>query len=46
VAGDPGRCPRRQGPVVGEPGQTALFTGPEVKAALAAKGVEGRQRGD
>jgi hypothetical protein len=28
-------------PVVGEPGQTALFTGPEVKAALAAKGVEG-----
>jgi hypothetical protein len=28
-------------PVVGEPGQTALFTGPEVKAALAANGVEG-----
>ena len=28
-------------PVVGEPGQTALSTGPEVKAALAAKGVEG-----
>jgi len=28
-------------PVVGEPGQTALFTNPEVKAALAAKGVEG-----
>jgi hypothetical protein len=33
-------------PVVGEPGQTALFTGPDVKAALAAKGVEGRRRGD
>jgi uncharacterized protein len=28
-------------PIVGEPGQTALFTGPEVKAALEAKGVEG-----
>jgi hypothetical protein len=28
-------------PVVGDPGQKALFTGPEVKAALAAKGVEG-----
>jgi hypothetical protein len=33
-------------PVVGEPGHKALFTGPEVKAAQAAKGVEGRQRGD
>jgi uncharacterized protein len=28
-------------PVVGEPGQTALFTGPEVKVALDAKGLEG-----
>jgi uncharacterized protein len=27
--------------IVGEPGQTALFTDPEVKAALAAKGLEG-----
>jgi uncharacterized protein len=28
-------------PIVGEPGQTALFTGPEVRDALEAKGVEG-----
>jgi uncharacterized protein len=28
-------------PIVGEPGQTALFTGPEVKTALEAKDVEG-----
>jgi fermentation-respiration switch protein FrsA (DUF1100 family) len=28
-------------PIVGEPGQTALFTGPEVKEALEAKGLEG-----
>jgi uncharacterized protein len=28
-------------PIVGEPGQTALFTGPEVKVALEAKGMEG-----
>jgi pimeloyl-ACP methyl ester carboxylesterase len=28
-------------PIVGEPGQTALFTGPEVKTALEAKGLEG-----
>ena len=28
-------------PIVGQPGQTALFTGPEVKAALEAKGLEG-----
>jgi dienelactone hydrolase len=28
-------------PIVGEPGQTALFTGPEVKAALEAKALEG-----
>jgi pimeloyl-ACP methyl ester carboxylesterase len=28
-------------PIVGEPGQTALFTGPEVKVALEAKGLEG-----
>ena len=28
-------------PIVGEPGQTALFTGPEVREALEAKGLEG-----
>jgi uncharacterized protein len=28
-------------PIVGEPGQTALFTGPEVKGALAAKDLGG-----
>jgi hypothetical protein len=28
-------------PIVGEPGQTALFTGPEVSEALEAKGLEG-----
>ena len=28
-------------PIVGEPGQTALFTGPEVRQALEAKGLEG-----
>jgi pimeloyl-ACP methyl ester carboxylesterase len=28
-------------PIVGQPGQTALFTGPEVREALEAKGVAG-----
>jgi fermentation-respiration switch protein FrsA (DUF1100 family) len=28
-------------PIIGEPGQTALFTGPEVKAALEAKALAG-----
>jgi uncharacterized protein len=33
-------------PIVGEPGDTALFTGPEVKAALAAKGLTGSWRNE
>jgi uncharacterized protein len=33
-------------PIVGEPGETALFTGPEVKVALAAKGLGGTWRNE
>jgi uncharacterized protein len=33
-------------PIVGEPGETALFTGPEVRAALAAKGLGGSWRNE
>lgn len=40
VRGATGRPPYLV-PIVGDPGQTALFTGPEVKIALEAKGLEG-----
>jgi uncharacterized protein len=33
-------------PIIGEPGETALFTGPEVKAALVAKGLGGSWRNE
>jgi uncharacterized protein len=40
VGGARGRPPYLV-PIVGQPGQTALFTGPEVREALEAKGLEG-----
>jgi uncharacterized protein len=45
IRGARGRAPYLV-PIVGEPGETALFTGPEVKAALAAKGLGGSWRNE